>query len=76
MQVNFNASLQRDDYPKFALADYKEFPIPNISLIKQKPLIDLVKRRLKNEYVDDKIDALVYELYDLTDKEIKIVNGE
>jgi type I restriction-modification system DNA methylase subunit len=76
MQVNFNVSLQRDDFPNFSLADYKEFPIPNILLIEQKPLIDLVKRRLKSEDVDDKIDVLVYELYGLTDKEIKIVNGE
>jgi hypothetical protein len=76
MQANFNASLQRDDYPKFALADYKEFPIPNISLKEQKPLINLVKRRLKGEDIDDKIDALVYELYGLTDKEIKTVKGE
>jgi hypothetical protein len=79
MQVNFNASLQRDDYPKFALTDYKEFPIPNISLAEQKPIIDLVKHRLKNETVDNKnvdnkIDTLVYKLYNITPKEQSIIN--
>jgi hypothetical protein len=51
-------------------------PIIDVSEESQKQLIKLVKRRLKGEDVDEKIDALVYELYGLTDKEIKIVKGE
>jgi hypothetical protein len=31
-QVNFNTSLQRDDFPAFSLHDFKQFPIPNIPL--------------------------------------------
>jgi hypothetical protein len=36
-------------------------------------LVDLVTRRLRGELVDDKIDALVYELYGLTKKEIALI---
>jgi hypothetical protein len=74
MQCNFNASLQRDDFPSFSLDDFHNFPIPNISLIEQKPMINLVKRRLNGEEVDDKIDALVYKLYGITPKEQSIIN--
>jgi hypothetical protein len=49
-------------------------PVPLVKLAQQQPLIDLVTRRLRGELVDDEIDALVYELYDLTD-EIAIIEG-
>ncbi len=39
-QVNFNLSLQRDDFPAFSLQDFKNFPIPNISLDNQRPFIE------------------------------------
>jgi type I restriction-modification system DNA methylase subunit len=74
MQCNFNASLQRDDFPSFSLDDFRNFPIPNISLAEQKTLIDLVRRRLKGADIDDKIDSAVYELYGVTPKEQSIIN--
>ncbi len=50
----------------------KEFPIPKISEEKQKPFIELVDKilALKKEQKDtkeleDKIDEMVYKLYDL-----------
>jgi hypothetical protein len=60
-------------------------PIPNMSINQQRPIINLVDKILsakkKNPTAntskfEQQIDALVYELYGLTDKEIKIVNGE
>jgi len=39
------------------------------------PLVDLVTRRLRGELLDEEIDALVYELYGLTDEEIAIIEG-
>ena len=35
---------------------------------------NLIQRQI--DYTDNKIDKLVYELYDLTEEEIKIVEGE
>jgi type I restriction-modification system DNA methylase subunit len=34
-QVNFNTSLQRDDFPAFSLRDFKNFSIPHISTLNQ-----------------------------------------
>ncbi len=62
----------------------EEFPIKIISEADQKPFIDLVDRILaiKNENpeidtkdLENEIDQLVYRLYELTDAEIKIVEG-
>lgn len=67
----------------------KAVPIPKISKSKQKPFIKLVdkilsitkeddyleneKKQEKVKKLQEKIDKLVYDLYDLTDEEIKIV---
>ncbi|NLN13501.1 MAG: hypothetical protein GX169_04740 [Arcobacter skirrowii] len=59
----------------------KEFPIPRIDEEKQKPFIELVDKilALKKEQKDtkkleDKIDEMVYKLYDLNEDEINIIN--
>jgi len=39
-QVNFNTSLQRDDFPAFSLMDFKNFAIPNINISLQQPFIE------------------------------------
>jgi adenine-specific DNA-methyltransferase len=49
--------------------------IPIILPNDRQPLVDLVNRRLEGELVDKEIDALVYELYGLTDEEIAIIEG-
>ncbi len=46
-QVNFNTSLQRDDFPAFSLNDFKNFAIPIISLEKQQLFINQVNNLLK-----------------------------
>ncbi len=59
-----------------------EIPIPEITPEDQQPFIKLVdeilkKKKLGEETADleNKIDAMVYRLYDLTDEEIAIVEG-
>ena len=40
VQVNFNTSLQRDDFPSFSLNDFKNFSIPSVSKKNQQPFIE------------------------------------
>ena len=64
--------------------DVKDLPIPNISKSKQSPLIRLVDQIIVTKQnpkyasgdasgLEQQIDNLVYELYDLTKKEIKAI---
>ncbi len=61
-----------------------EIPIKRISLAEQKPFVELVDRILEAKRGDHQgdttnlerqVDQLVYELYDLTDDEIAVVEG-
>lgn len=45
-EVNFNSSLQRDDFPAFSLTDFKEFPIPIVSPSEQYHFVNLVNSML------------------------------
>lgn len=58
-------------------------PIPNINTNIENKIISLVEKIIKNkkagydtETEEKEIDSLVYKLYNLTDDEIKIVEGE
>ena len=153
IQINFNTSLQRDDFPAFSLNDFKNFNIPILQICNQLPFVEkadlmlelnkklqetkqnfhnelnlekltkklqnfeelefddfvkeyakaiklkfkdkLEERDFKNNWkslfendkkevqelqsqinkTDKEIDSMVYKLYDLTDDEIKIVEG-
>jgi len=64
--------------------DAKELPIPNINSKDQKPFITLVDKILSAKEKDNKadtsnlekqLDEMVYKLYELTEEEIKIVEG-
>lgn len=63
--------------------DAKELPIPNITFAKQKPFETLVnkiiakKERGKDTTTEEqKIDIMVYKLYELTHDEVRIVDPE
>ncbi len=43
-QINFNTSLQRDDFPAFSLHDFRNFPIPIITMDKQQIFVDKVQK--------------------------------
>jgi hypothetical protein len=61
---------------------FENIPIPELTEIEQKPFVDLVEKVIKGKereedtsVLEKEIDQLVYELYDLTDEEIKIVEN-
>ncbi len=63
--------------------EIEQLPIPKISKPEQQPFIDLVDKILTTKQqgqdtstLEAQIDKMVYELYDLTEDEIKIVEGE
>ena len=64
--------------------DWKNLPIPDVSPEQQEPIVKLVDQILdakrtnlhaKVSELEDEIDQLVYELYDLTPNEVEIVDG-
>lgn len=68
----------------FDTESVKVIPIPEVSKEKQQPIIDLVDKILaakKNDSLantsdlEAKIDKLVYELYELTEEEIAVIEG-
>jgi hypothetical protein len=74
--------LQRGIFPQFKINELAQFPIPNVSNDKQKPIITLVDKILatkkKNPAADtsaleQQIDSLVYKLYGITPKEQAII---
>jgi hypothetical protein len=76
--------LQRGIFPQFKINELAQFPIKNITPKKQQPIIDLVNQILSSKTknptanttkLESKIDRLVYELYELTEKDIKIIEG-
>ncbi len=89
VQINLNSSSQRDDYPAFSLKDYRSFEIPTIRYEEQNIFVNLAKKILaitKDEdylqnpqkqsqvkALEQEIDQMVYQLYGLTEEEIRIV---
>ena len=72
-------------FPKILIDDVKHFPIPKATPEQQKPIINLVdvilSAKKANPQADTskeeaEIDRLVYELYGLSEDEIKIVEGK
>ena len=74
--------LQRGIFPQFKVNELAQFPIVNIPSDKQKPIIKCVNTILSNKQSDPcadtsalevEIDRMVYEIYGLTEEEIRIV---
>ena len=74
--------LQRGLFPQFKINELASFPIPSATAAQQKPIIDFVDQILaakKNNPQADtselecEIDKKVYQLYGLTEEEIRIV---
>lgn len=80
-----------DLHPQILIKDLKSLPIKDVSLSEQKPFVNLVSkvleitknvdylnnqpRQAKIKEYERQIDQMVYKLYDLTEKEIKIIEG-
>ncbi len=82
--LNSSSIATKDDFRQTTLSELRKLPIPNIDINKQKPISDIVKEilRLKSESsnsdttnLENQIDQLVYQLYELTEEEIKIIEG-
>ena len=82
-QIN-TAKAVRKLFPKIILKDLRLFPIKKIPIEKQEPFINLANSVIeakKNDpsadttELENNIDQLVYQLYNLTDEEIKIIEA-
>ena len=80
--IKNTAKSVRQMFPKLILEDLRRFPIKCISLIDQIPVISLVEQILiakkinttcDTSALEKEIDQLVYQLYGLTEEEIKLV---
>ncbi|UJL46345.1 Eco57I restriction-modification methylase domain-containing protein [Virgibacillus sp. NKC19-16] len=78
--------LQRKTFPRFTTAQMREFPIPNCTTEKQTKLANLVQQQLslhqnvesedvleERTKLDDRIDELVMDLFQLSDEEKVVV---
>jgi len=82
-QLN-TAKAVRKLFPKIILKDLRQFPIKVISTEEQKPFIKLVDKIIESKILspltetselENQIDQLVYQLYDLTEEEIRIIES-
>ncbi len=80
--LNSSSIATKDDFRQTTLTELRKLPIPNIDIEKQKPISEFAKEILELKYknseadttnLENKIDQLVYQLYGLTEEEIKIV---
>lgn len=77
-------SEEDDLFPKIKVNELKRLPIKKIESSDQKPFIQLVNKILlqkKNSDADTsllekEIDNMIYELYGLTDEEVRMVEGQ
>lgn len=78
------AKSVRQLFPKLILQDLRKFPIKLISSEKQKPftkLVDQIQSKKERDIstdttsIEKQIDDMVYKLYELTERKIKIVEG-
>ncbi len=78
-----SGSAKKDDFTQITLGDIRQLPIPIIESANQQPFITIVDKIIEDKKegkdtkaLEEKIDTLVYKLYDLTEEEIKIVEGK
>ncbi|KAF0200139.1 MAG: type IIS restriction/modification [Bacteroidetes bacterium] len=80
--MNIWSISRRGGYLEYKVQYIEKIPIKNISKERQKPFIDLVENIIDNRSIDNEtteleneIDQLVYQLYDLTPEEIEIIEN-
>ncbi|WP_423128044.1 hypothetical protein [Gaoshiqia sp. Z1-71] len=82
LYLNSSSIATKDDFRQTTLTELRKLPIPNVNDELQKPISEIVKEvlKLKSENSDadtskleNQIDQLVYQLYDLTEEEIEII---
>jgi hypothetical protein len=77
-----SGSAKKDDFTQITLGDIRQLPIPKIETSKQQKFIKLVDETLtakeKNKdttIAENELDQLVYQLYELSEEEIKIIEN-
>ena len=84
LKTQGSTSAKKDDFTQLTLSDVRELCIPQISETDQAPFIEIVDEILNLKKADPaadtvaleaEIDKMVYELYELTEEEIAIVEG-
>lgn len=84
MQTNISASAKKDDFTQITLNDIRKIKIPEITKKQKKDIENLVDQILAAKKSDPnadttalerEIDQVVYQLYELTPEEIKIIEG-
>lgn len=67
-------------FPQILMTDLQSLPIPNPTIEIHNSIKSLTEERLENngnnKETEAKIDQLVYQLYELTEEEIKIIEGK
>ena len=80
-----SGSAKKDDFTQITLGDIRQLPIPKSTRKGREKISDLVRKILDNKKEDlkadtiileNQIDQLVYQLYDLTEEEIAIVEND
>ncbi|MBK9334397.1 MAG: hypothetical protein IPM96_18815 [Ignavibacteria bacterium] len=74
--------IEKELFQKILIENCKKFPIKTVSLLDQQPYVSFVDEILESKKqgkdstaLEDQIDRMVYELYGLTEEEIKVVEG-
>jgi adenine-specific DNA-methyltransferase len=66
-------------FPQILMTDLQSLPIPNPTTEIHNSIMELTEERLKssenNQEIESKIDELVYQLYDLTEEEIQMIEN-
>ena len=79
----FNRGKRKGDMMELYAKPLKEVPIKEISIDKQQPFIEVVdniismkKDGINTDALERKLDTMIYQLYNLTDKEIQLIEKE
>jgi len=82
LYLKLSAIASKDDFRQTTLSELRKLPIPIISLTDQAKFSKLVdeimigkKEEKDTTMIEKQIDEMVYKLYDLTEEEIKTVEG-
>jgi len=84
LYLRMSSIATKDDFRQTTLGELRKLPIPILNIEDQRHIAGLVDQILAKKYIDNsadtialenEIDRLVYELYGLTEEEIRIVEG-
>jgi hypothetical protein len=81
LHIKSSSNSQKDAFPKVLIQNLRDFPyIPKINDCLVRTIQRVIEQKNENPSIDtsnieDEIDKLVYELYELTEEEIKIIES-